>query len=202
MTRQNPSPTVPFFLSGLWGEALAVSSLVDLGFRTNWTGGLAPLLDLTAVRGDSTFLVQVKTTRSVAGWIRWNGNGDKARAFQDRAVELGLTGAIYVFVQISSPGDHEFNLESGVLMINLPKTYSVTAGSALMFGRHVDLNRAHYAKERRTRGPRRGELFTEDHLAYPANSEAFPPLRDFVEKFLPHVSDLDEQDRVIIRASL
>lgn len=174
----------PKSLSGLWGEALTVKALGDLGFEVEWQGGLTPGKDLIASRGEAVWHVQVKSTQKPNGWVAWARDGSQAREFDARAKASGAAGAFYVLVQIWTPGEANFDLESGQLTITAPPDAALVALSAETFARDVDAERKSYATTRRVRVGRGGEaigtLHREDGVIYPLRTGNYPSLTEFV----------------------
>lgn len=173
----------PKFLSGLWGEALVVRELRELGFTVKWDGGLTHGHDLTAERDGNWWLVQVKTTQNKKGWVAWGKNGSSALALDEKARKAGGAGAFYVLVQIHDQGDHEFDIDAGVLTIKMPANAALVALSAKQLAEAVDRERAIYGQTPRSRTGRNGEevgtLLSPDGLLYPLATQDHPYLHEF-----------------------
>lgn len=173
----------PKQLSGLWGEALTVKALRDLGFEVEWQGGLTPGKDLIASRGGAVWHVQVKSTQKPNGWVAWTRDGTPAREFDARAKATGAAGAFYVLVQIWTPGEANFDLESGHLTITAPPDAVLVALGAETFAGDVDAERKSHAEIKRVRVGRAGEAIgtfhREDGVIYSPSTGDYPYLTEF-----------------------
>ncbi|TIH29824.1 hypothetical protein [Subtercola vilae] len=173
----------PKQLSGLWGEALTVKALRDLGFEVEWQGGLTTGKDLIASRGGAVWHVQVKSTQKPNGWVAWTGDGTRARELDARAKATGAAGAFYVLVQIWTPGEANFDLESGQLTISAPPDAVLVALGAEKFAGDVDAERKSYAETKRVRVGRAGEAIgtfhREDGVIYPLRTGDYSYLTEF-----------------------
>ncbi|NMN99867.1 hypothetical protein HH308_01390 [Gordonia sp. TBRC 11910] len=161
---------VPSTVTGLWGEAIVVQDLRNQGWRVDWDGGLTRGRDLRATLGDRTVHVQVKTTTSGDGRIAWAADGARARDWS-ASVEIEGAQAIYALVYLPDAADVDFDLESGVMTIQLPRNHKVAFVPAEQFADDVDVARAEYgSRVRKVRG-RNGEAvgtpLSPDGLRYP-----------------------------------
>lgn len=175
----------PKFLAGLWGEALAVKELRALGFTVQWEGGLTHGHDLVAERDGKWWYVQVKTTQSEKGLVHWSRDGSSALSLDGKARKADGAGAFYILVQIHEHGDHELDLDAGMLTIKMPTNAVLVALSATKLAEAVDAERAIYGQTPRSRAGRNGEepgsLLNPDKLHYPLVTGEHQYLYEFAD---------------------
>ena len=68
---------------GYTGEAQVVSILRDLGFKAVRALGEASDIDIKAIKGDITLLIQVKRRKKIADYLKFN-NANVVAVRQDR----------------------------------------------------------------------------------------------------------------------
>ncbi len=160
----------PSTVTGLWGEAIVIRELRNQGWRVDWDGGLTRGRDLRAARGERTVHVQVKTTTSHDGRIAWTGDGARARDWS-ASVESEGAQAIYALVYLPDAADVDFDLESGVMTVQLPRNHNLAFVPAEQFADDVDLARAEYGSRLRKVRGRNGEAvgtpLSPNGLRYP-----------------------------------